>query len=88
MTPSVNAFPNPALESRKQVITFSLPKREQCIVKLFDMQGKELQDYTQNIQWDGLNATISLQHDIPNAMRMLTIYSTQYSSSLILHTGF
>ena len=88
ITPSVNAFPNPALDSRKQVITFSLPKREQCIVKLFDMQGKELQDYTQNIQWDGLNATISIQHDIPNAMRMLTIYSTQYSSSLILHTGF
>jgi endonuclease I len=85
---SLMAYPNPAHESRTQIITFSLPKREQCTVKLFDMQGKELKDYSQNIQWDGLNASISIQHDISNAMRMLTINSTQYSSSLILHTGF
>lgn len=84
----LSAQPNPALDSREQIITFSLTKREPCIVKLFDMHGKELHDYSQAIQWDGLNATIHIQHDLSNAIRILSIQSSQQSSSIILHTGF
>lgn len=83
----LSAYPNPASDSREQIIAFTLPKREHCTVKLFDMHGKELHDYSHAIQWDGLNASLHIQHDMSNAMRILTIHSTQFSTSLILHTG-
>ena len=84
----LTAFPNPAHETKEQIITFTLPKREVCSVFLFDMQGRKLHDYSQDIQWDGLDATLHIQHEVSNTIRILTIQSTQYSSSIILHTGF
>ena len=84
----LSAFPNPAHETKEQIITFTLPKREVCSVILFDMQGRKLHDYSQDIQWDGLDATLHIQHELSNTIRILTIQSTQYSSSIILHTGF
>jgi len=85
---ALKVFPNPANEFGEQVITCTLPSREHCSIKLFDLQGKELQDYTHAIQWNGLQANISIKHDIPNTIRVLTINSARYSSSFILHTGF
>lgn len=84
----VHILPNPANEFGEHIITCTLPSRDHVIIKLFDLQGKEIQDYSHAIQWDGLQANISIKHDIPNTVRMLTISSTRYSSSHILHTGF